>query len=80
MLRRLAKHTQVICVTHAPQVAALGDAHLRVTKTANDDTGIEALDAVSRIDELARMLAGQRITDETREYAETLLAGAQDFD
>ena len=77
MLRRLAKHTQVICVTHAPQVAALGDTHLRVTKTATDDTGIETLDAASRIDELARMLAGQRITEETREYAQTLLEGGQ---
>ena len=75
MLRRLAKHTQVICVTHAPQVAALGDTHLRVTKTRTDDTVIETLDAGSRVDELARMLAGKRITDETREYAETLLAG-----
>ena len=73
MLRRLAEHTQVICVTHAPQVAALGDTHLRVIKTATDDTVIETLDADRRIDELARMLAGQRITDETREYAETLL-------
>ena len=77
MLRRLAKHTQVICVTHAPQVAAIGDTHLRVTKTATDDTGIKTLDAGSRIDELARMLAGQSITEETREYAETLLAGGQ---
>ena len=75
MLRRLAKHTQVICVTHAPQVAALGDTHLRVTKTATDDTVIETLGGGERIDELARMLAGQRITSETREYAETLLAG-----
>ena len=77
MLRRLAEHTQVICVTHAPQVAALGDTHLRVAKTAAADTVIETLDAERRIDELARMLAGQRITDETREYAETLLEGGR---
>ncbi len=75
MLLRLAKHTQVICVTHAPQVAALGDAHLRVRKTTSDDTVIETLDTGKRIDELARMLAGHRITKQTREYAETLLAG-----
>ena len=75
MLLRLAKHTQVICVTHAPQVAALGDAHLRVGKTTSDDTVIEMLDADKRIDEVARMLAGQRITKQTREYAQTLLAG-----
>ena len=75
MLLRLAKHTQVICVTHAPQVAALGDAHLRVRKTTSDDTVIETLGGGERIDELARMLAGRRITKQTREYAETLLAG-----
>ena len=75
MLRRLAEHTQVICVTHAPQVAALGDTHFRVLKTATDDTVIETLDDDKRIDELARMLAGRRITSETREYAEALLAG-----
>ena len=74
MLRRLAEHTQVICVTHAPQVAALGDTHLRVTKTATDDTVIETLDDGRRVDEVARMLAGRRVTSETREYAETLLA------
>ena len=76
-LLRLAKHMQVICVTHAPQVAALGDAHLRVGKTTGDDTVIEALDNDRRVDELARMLAGRRVTSETREYAETLLAGGQ---
>ncbi|MCY3818956.1 MAG: DNA repair protein RecN [Gammaproteobacteria bacterium] len=77
MLRRLAEHTQVICVTHAPQVAALGNAHLRVTKTSTDDTVIEVLDDPERVDELARMLAGQQITSETRAYAQTLLAGGQ---
>ncbi len=76
MLRRLAEHTQVICVTHAPQVAALGDTHFRVTKTATDETVIETLDDGRRVDEVARMLAGRRVTSETREYAETLLAGA----
>ena len=77
MLRRLAEHAQVICVTHAPQVAALGDTHLKVTKTATADTGIETLDDGERVDELARMLAGQRITEETREYAEALLAAGR---
>ena len=76
MLRRLSKHTQVICVTHAPQVAALADTHLLVLKTTDQDTVIEALDLGDRIEELSRMLAGQRITKKTREYAETLLEGA----
>lgn len=77
MLRRLARHTQVICVTHAPQVAALGDAHLLVRKTRDQDTVIVPLADEERIEELSRMLAGRRITAETRAYARTLLDGVQ---
>lgn len=77
MLRRLARHTQVICVTHAPQVAALGDAHLLVRKTPDQDTVIVPLADEERIEELSRMLAGRRITAETRAYARTLLDGVQ---
>ena len=74
MLKDLAKSTQVIAITHAPQVAALGDAHLRVAKTGAADTAIEALDEAARTDELARMLGGRSVTDESRSYARTLLA------
>lgn len=76
LLRDLAANTQVICVTHAPQVAALGHNHLRVTKTDDQDTCIEGLAVDSRIEELARMLAGADITDKSRDYARTLLAEA----
>ncbi|MCZ6710042.1 MAG: DNA repair protein RecN [Gammaproteobacteria bacterium] len=76
LLRSLAEHTQVLCVTHAPQVAALGEHHLRVQKTAEQDTRIEALSKDSRISELARMLAGSDITDKSRDYAKTLLEEA----
>ena len=75
MLRRLARHTQVICVTHAPQVAALGDTHLLARKTENQDTVIVPLGPDTRVEELSRMLAGRRITAETRAYARTLLDG-----
>lgn len=80
MLRRLARCAQVICVTHAPQVAALGDTHLLVSKTGTRRTAIERLDDASRLEELARMLAGQRITGKTRDYAKALLDGAQGRD
>ena len=73
MLRRLAGSTQVICVTHAPQVAALGDTHLLVEKTPEQDTVISPLAAEERVEELSRMLAGRRITSRTRAYARTLL-------
>ncbi len=72
LLRDLGRHTQVICVTHAPQVAALGDAHLLVSKGADQDIGIHALDDQGRVEELARMLAGAGVTRKTRAYAQTL--------
>lgn len=72
LLRRLGRHTQVICVTHAPQVAALGDVHLRVEKDVEQEIRIEVLDDLGRIDELARMLAGAGVTEKSRDYARTL--------
>jgi DNA repair protein RecN (Recombination protein N) len=76
LLRGLAAHTQVICITHAPQIAALGIEHLKVSKDSEQDTRIAELDDGERVDELARMLAGARITDESRDYARTLLQDA----
>ena len=75
ILRDLGQHTQVICVTHAPQVAALGDNHYRVVKKGNH-TDIQHLNAEQRIEELARMLAGSDITQTTRTYAQSLLQEA----
>ena len=80
MLRRLARSTQVICVTHAPQVAALGDTHLRVEKTPEQDTVISPLTPEERVEELSRMLAGRRITSRTRAYARTLLESPSSVD
>jgi DNA repair protein RecN (Recombination protein N) len=77
LLRRLASHTQVLCVTHAPQVAARGQHHLRIHKTTEFDTEVDALDSAGRVAELARMLGGADITPKTLEYAEELIsAGA----
>ena len=76
LLRGLANHTQVICITHAPQIAALGLEHLKVSKDSEQDTRIAELDEGERVDELARMLAGARVTDESRDYARTLLEEA----
>ncbi len=77
ILRALAQHTQVICVTHAPQVAALGNHHYRVVKEGAE-TQIHHLDTDSRVEELARMLAGADINEKTRDYAQTLLAAANE--
>jgi DNA repair protein RecN (Recombination protein N) len=78
-LARLARNLQVLVVTHSPQVAAKGTGHWRVTKaTAKGSTvtRVEALDAAARREEIARMLAGSRITDAARAAAAELLAGA----
>ena len=77
LLRRLAGHTQILCVTHAPQVAARGEHHLLISKTSEYDTIVEPLDSAGRVAELARMLGGADITRKTIEYAEELIsAGA----
>jgi len=76
LLRELGERGQVICVTHQPQVAARGHHHLRVSKQIKGNstsTRVEALDAVSKIDEVARMLGGVEITDTTRAHAKEML-------
>ncbi|MBX3724660.1 MAG: DNA repair protein RecN [Xanthomonadales bacterium] len=78
-LRRLGGHAQVLCVTHLPQVAAQGQHHLSVRKLASDGqtrTQVLPLAADHRIDELARMLGGVRITPETLAHARQMLASA----
>ena len=79
-LRALGGQRQVLCVTHLPQVAAQGHAHLRVSKHSDDEstrTRIDTLDASGRRDELARMLGGVEITRETRAHAKQMLERAQ---
>jgi DNA repair protein RecN (Recombination protein N) len=79
-LARLGRDAQVLVVTHAPQVAARGRHHLKVTKaTRGGRTRIDVvpLDERGRAEEIARMLAGARITDEARAAAASLMrAGA----
>jgi DNA repair protein RecN (Recombination protein N) len=78
-LRRLSRHRQIICVTHLPMIAALAGHHLRVTKHVAGGRTVARVDPVdgeARIAELARMIAGDRVTDTTRRQARELLGGA----
>lgn len=77
LLRDLGNRTQVICVTHAPQVAALGNSHLVVEKDAAQTVRLRCVIADNRTEEVARMLAGADLTDKTRAYARTLLEEAE---
>ena len=75
MLQALGERRQVICVTHLPQVAAFADVHFRVTKIGDADTVTSDLACLSkdaRIDELARMLSGGKVTPKTRAHAKEL--------
>jgi DNA repair protein RecN (Recombination protein N) len=75
-LSQLASRGQVLVVTHSPQVAAFGDHHWRVEKRQTKDVTLSTvvgLVGTDRIDEIARMLSGDRITDEARAAAIALL-------
>ena len=78
LLRDLASNAQVLCVTHLAQVAAQGHQHLRVSKTSSDksvETTLGQLDDADKINEIARMLGGVKITKQTLAHAKEMLAG-----
>ncbi|RMD99963.1 MAG: DNA repair protein RecN [Deltaproteobacteria bacterium] len=75
-LQALGRHYQILCITHLPQIAALADAHYRVVKRVVGErthTSIFRLDEASRIEEIARMLGGVKITPLTRKHARELI-------
>ncbi|HTW36928.1 MAG TPA: DNA repair protein RecN [Rhizomicrobium sp.] len=76
-LQRLARNTQILLVTHSPQVAARAERHFRITRSG-DKTRVSPLDESERHEEIARMLSGASITEEARAAARRLLAEAQD--
>jgi len=76
-LAELASGGQVLVVTHSPQVAALGGHHWRVEKRQDDEattSTVVPLDSDARVDEIARMISGDRVTDAAREAAKALIA------
>ncbi len=82
-LRRLGASREVLCITHLAQVAALGDQHLQVTKTSTGETvstAVRALTGRERIDEIARMIGGIKISKKTLAHAQDMLARATDND
>ena len=75
-LARVADRVQVLVVTHSPQVAARGTRHFRVAKQVKGqraETRVEILDQAERYEELARMLAGEKVTEAARAAARSLL-------
>ena len=77
-LRSVAQGRQVLCVTHLPQLAALAEHHLLISKSERQGrtyTEVTVLDRPGRIDELARMIGGTEITETTRKSAAEMLGG-----
>ena len=79
LLRDLAAEAQVLCVTHLPQVAAQGHQHLQVSKTSSAEsasTSMAQLDSKEKVQEIARMLGGVKITKQSLAHAREMLASA----
>ena len=79
-LRQLGRTRQVLCITHLALIAAAGEHHIAVAKRVEDGRTLSfarRLSTTDRVAELARMLAGAKLTREAREHAEQLLRKAQ---
>lgn len=75
-LKSIAKGQQVICVTHLPQVAAFGDVHFSIQKSPSKGSvsmEVEELDGKTRVQEIARLISGEKITKTSIAHAEQLL-------
>jgi len=76
MLKRRGGRHQVMCITHLPQVAATADRQWQVTKTSANGkvlSRVEPLEGSERVEEIARMLGGVKITETTRRHAAEML-------
>jgi DNA repair protein RecN (Recombination protein N) len=81
-LKKVAEGRQVICVTHLPQIASFADAHFRISKEVfGGRTRVlaELLGMEGRIEELARMIGGEVVTDTTRRQAMEMIEHARGF-
>ena len=79
-LREISKTHQVICITHLPQIAAYADTAYRIYKDSDESstyTHVDKLDRDSRIEELARLLGGETVTEAARENARELIEKAR---
>ena len=79
-LKDVSRHHQVICITHLPQIACFGDGHYRVAKGvsgARTKASVQMLNDRERLEEIARMLGGVRVTDKTRDHAKEMLKAAR---
>ncbi len=80
-LGRISRNHQVICITHLPQIAAMADTHFMIAKQVIDNTTVTDIHGMSEsqaVDELARMLGSDELTDTVRENARELMRNAKE--
>lgn len=80
-LKEVSHSSQVLCVTHLPQIAAQGINHYKITKRTNDGrtfTSVDLLDHQGRVEELARIIGGVEVADSARDYAKELIEKFKD--
>ena len=78
-LREISGNRQVILITHLPQIASFADSHFKVVKAVKDGravTGVEVLDKEQRVDEIAKMMSGEKTSRISVEHAHDMLAKA----
>ena len=76
VMQQMSDNCQVLCITHLPQIAALGNQHYKVCKVETEDstvTQIYALDVDARVQEIANMLSGEEMTEAAISNAKALL-------
>ena len=79
-IHEVAQHSQVLCITHLPQISAYADAHYRVHKEVvgkRTKSDIRLLSDQERLEEIARMLGGVTVTDQARAAAQELIRSAE---
>ena len=79
-LKDLSGRYQILCVTHLAQIAAFADYQYRIEKVVAGGrtlTRVEAMTGEARVDELARMMSGSRVTEAARQHIKELLANAK---
>ena len=79
-MRDIAETKQVLCVTHLPQIAALGDAHFRVEKRTEGErtqTNVVRLDEDGRVHELSRLVGGAADSESSLSHARHMLQDAR---
>lgn len=79
-IHQVAIDSQVLCISHLPQVAAMADTHLFISKTlkaGRTKTTVKPLDDEEKIKEIGRMISGVEMTELTREHAKELLSLAK---